>query len=109
MGTSIGDMPVALRNWIDTGQNNEPGFKAWAHDYLRFATWALTMEDLLDRVPHKPAEYRDWAGKHGLDVPAPQSDIELIEHVKRDEVLFAPDRESPTVGDIQQTIAFLRC
>ncbi len=98
-----------LRLWINHGRDDEPGFEAWALDYLGFATWALTMEDLRDRVPQKLAEYCDWAGRHGLAVPPPRSQIEIVEHVERDEVLFTPDRESATVEEIERTIEFLRC
>lgn len=85
----------------------EPGFQAWNLEHLGFATWAPTRDRVLERVPGKFDEHREWLFSHGLASPAAIADVTVVEELHGDELLFARDRDRASVGEIDTAIALL--
>lgn len=97
-----------MRVWLlERLLNAEPGFQAWALDYLGLATWAPTRTRVLERMPAKYNEYRTWLRVHRFADPGPDAGVEVVEEIRGDEVLFTPDRLPATVGELDQTIQLL--
>ena len=97
-----------MRVWLLEGlPNAEPGFQAWAFDYLGLGTWAPTRTGALERMPAKYNEYRAWLRVHRFADPGPDPGVEVVEEIGGDEVLFTPDRHPATVGELDQTIQLL--
>ncbi len=99
---------MAVRIWLHEDIGDEPGWEAWGLDFLGFATWAFTKDEVLERVPTKLEEYLGWLDKHGLSQPNPGPGIEVVEHVVGNEVLFAVDRYPATADEIDQTIRLIK-
>jgi hypothetical protein len=96
---------MPLRLWLQEGLlDDEPGFRAWALDYLGFATWAPTRSEVLARVPIRLTDYLNWRTAHGMPA-APPSELKLkvVEQVRGNEVLFSTDREAATLEEIDLT------
>lgn len=53
-----------MRIWLHHCLGNEEGWNAWSLDYLGFATWAPTRDEVLRRVPIKFVEYQEWLRQH---------------------------------------------
>jgi len=98
-----------VRVWLLEGLDNaEPGFQAWALDYLGLATWAPTRDEVLERMPAKYEEYRAWLGVHRFGDLEPGSRIDIAEEIHGDEVLFTPDRRPTTESEINRTVQLLQ-
>lgn len=94
--------------WLLEGMpGGEPGFQAWDLEHIGFATWASTKGQVLERVPGKFEEHREWLHSHGFASPAASSDLTVIEELQGDELLFAPDRVPASMGEIDTTVALL--
>ncbi|MEX2323352.1 MAG: DinB family protein [Acidimicrobiia bacterium] len=97
-----------MRVWLLEGlPDAEPGFQAWALDFLGLATWASTSAVVLERMPVKYNEYRAWMKTHRLADPGPETAVEVVDAIKGDEVLFTPDREPSTVGELDLAVQLL--
>ena len=100
---------MTLRVWLHEGQDEEPGVEAWALEILGFATWAPSQAQVIAQLPAKLTEHLAWLRRHGHDGPGAPSNIDVVELVKGNEILFRPDREPATPAEIDRTICLLGC
>jgi hypothetical protein len=92
--------------WLLEG-TAEPGFQAWNLEHIGFATWAPARDRVLERVPGKFDEHREWLFSHGFASPAAIAEVNVVEELHGDELLFARDRDRASVGEIDTAIALL--
>ncbi len=99
---------MSLRVVLHTGHDGEPGVEAWAIDWLGLATWAETRRDVLDRLPAKLASHRALLARHGIDSGRADGDIEIVESVDGDEILYTWDREPSSAEEIAHALRLTR-
>lgn len=91
-----------MRIWLNELTGNEHGWMAWSLDYMGFATWAPSREDVLTRAPSKLEEYRLWLARHGLtSPPAPTTEPTILEEISGNEVVFEHDRQAADPSEIE--------
>ncbi len=73
---------------------------------LGFATWAPSVDTLLESLPAKLERHAVWCRSHRLDAP-PQNGFDVVGRVTGNEILFEPDREEATPAEIDRAIAML--
>jgi len=93
-------------------EDGEAGYHAWVFPYLGFATWAETEPHVLEKIPQKLLDYLQFRQQHDLppqDVPSPsgQTQVEVVERVTGNEILFSPDYQAATPRVVDETIALL--
>lgn len=95
--------------WFHIGlPDAEPGYHAWGLQHLGFATWAPDEETVLGRIPAKFDEYRGWLSSHQLTAPdGEDNEIQVVERVRGNEILFGHDRENASIEEIDRSIALL--
>jgi len=98
-----------MRIWLHHCLGNEEGWNAWSLDYLGFATWAPTRDEVLRRVPIKFVEYQEWLRQHQHVVqPTTQlltneylaEQIIIVEEVSGDEIVFTHDLGNASRSEI---------
>lgn len=99
-------MSGPVRIWLHEGHDQEPGVEAWAPDVFGFATWAPSQAELDEKLPTKLVEHATWATEHGIPTELDGS-WDIAGHMTGNEILFGPDREASTPGEIDLTIALL--
>lgn len=96
-----------MRIWLQEGHDGEPGFEAWALDWLGFATWAESRAELEAKLPAKLVEYRDWCARHGVETLKADSTPVIVASVQGNEILFESDREPASRAEIELAIRLL--
>ena len=95
---------VSLHRALD--EDGDAGYLAWSPLHLGFATWAGSESEVLARVPSKLKDYLQFRQLLSDSNPsAQQMDVEVIERIAGNEVLFSHDHEAATSGLIEETIA----
>jgi len=96
-----------VRVWLHEVTGDESGWNAWCLDVHGFATWAGTEADVVDRVPKKLAEHQAWLARHELPTPGVGGDVEIVERVRGNEILFSPDYAPCEPQDVDLTLHLL--
>lgn len=93
-----------LRVWLHEWQGDEWGWNAWSLDYLGFATWAPTREEVLRRVHPKLNEYCEWLARHGEPhwTEFPTGTVEVVEEISGNELAFQDDLLPATIEEIER-------
>lgn len=98
-----------MRVWLHKWEGNESGWSAWCLDYLGFATWASSRDEVLRRIPGKFDEYRQWLKQHGSVIADTDAkEIMIIEEVSGNEVAFKHDLDSAQPVEISRCLALLQ-
>lgn len=98
---------AALEVWLWLGHDGGPGVEARAPERLGFGTWAPCEAALLDKLPVKLAEYRDWRARHGAPLESFEDGFEVAGRVEGHEVLLPAEHEPATVAEIELTAKLL--
>ena len=106
-----------IRVWIHKAldEDGEAGYYAWAFPYLGFATWAETEPRVLEKIPQKLLDYLQFRRRYELppqdgSSPSGQVQVEQVEVVERvtgNEILFSSDYQAATPQFVDETIALL--
>jgi hypothetical protein len=96
-----------MRVWLHEMAGNETGWMAWCLDFHGFATWASSEAEVLGRVPAKLAEHRRWLAEHGLACPKVGGDVQVVERVRGNEILFSWDYAPCGADEIDLTLRLL--
>jgi hypothetical protein len=99
-----------MRVWLHEWTGDEWGWNAWSLDHLGFATWAPSRSEVLNRVPGKLMEYREWLVRHGMQAPDVDMDkITIVEEISGNEVAFAYDLAPAAPDEITHCLELLKC
>lgn len=96
-----------MRVWLHEMTGNETGWMAWCLDFHGFATWASSEAEVLGGVPTKLAEYQRWLAEHGLACPKVGGDVQVVERVRGNEILFSWDYAPCGADEIDLTLRLL--
>lgn len=96
-----------MRIWLHEVKGNEFGWNAESLRFIGFATWSPTEHEVVRRVPAKFQEYLTWLQQHGLPTPEFQAEIEVVQRVVGDEVLFDADFAPAPADMIEETIQLM--
>ena len=104
---------ATIQIWLHKAldEDGEAGYHAWSLSHLGFATWAETESRALEKIPPKLVDYWEFHRRHGLlsqYIPSLNHvQVEVVERVTGNEILFSPDYQAANSSLIAETIALL--
>jgi hypothetical protein len=96
-----------MRVWLHECLGNEVGWNAWCLDLLGFGTWAPSEREALDRLPRKLEEHLDFLAAHGFPRPKWSPEVQVVERVSGDEILFSLDKCAVSPEQVDLTAQLL--
>ena len=96
-----------MRIWLHEVIGNESGWNAWCLDLLGFATWSPTEVEVMSRLPTKATEYRAWLERHHLPAEETGLQMQVVERIQGNEVLFSPDTHPCQDSELNRTAELL--
>jgi len=107
-------MPTTtIQVWLHEARDEagEAGYNAWGLVHPGFSCWAETESQALEKTPSKLAEYWQLRQRHGLSSPSTACvedvQVEVVERVAGNEILFSSDYQPATCSLIDETVALL--
>ncbi len=104
---------MTIQIWLHKAldEDGEAGYHAWSLSQLGFATWAETESQLLEKTHSKLVDYWQFRQRHSLlsqTIPSTKHvQVEVVERVTGNEILFSPDYQVATSTLVDETIALI--